>query len=1264
MPPISDISIRLRIEDDGAVRVVESTRQAIERLSGTTTAAEGSFSRLARGVIVANQAWELLGRVSGVVTSALRATIAAADEQDRATARLAATLRATGQASADYLRELQAQAAAYQRLTVHGDEAVNNVQRLLVQFGAQRQQIEPLTRMVLDLASAYDMSIDAMAELVGGALGGRLDGLLRTLRLRADEGASAQEKWSQVIDAWRRTMGQAEAEASTFGGRMAQVRGAIAEALEQIGAIVTRSTAVTGALAQIRDAFFTLADAISQAVTGERGRIDEVLARALGRVAEAVRGVASQIAQDPQSIVAGLERAVAAAENLAMALGKVMIAAERISAALSSPAIGSLAILGGGSLTGALLGGLFGGPAGALVGGLSGLGISAPLALFLPGGGMQPGAAQPVQPALTEPPPFTPAAPMSPIPEAVAASIQRTGAAAAEAAQDTSRFADALSAIRVRSTDAAKAAEDLRVQWEQVTDVISQADRTRAETAREIAAAHVERARALLERAQTMGPEEQRAAMAAVRQAMEEQLRVEESLLQAERERLETAIQLAQVMPTVFDPRVVEAWAARVEQIDATMGILRERVDRTLEGLDRARAAAVDVVEIIGGSVSRAVTARIAGGGVGDIGLVLRDSLLVSVSDIVGSALAEQSRALKAQGAGVLTRLGAGITGALVQGGIAQALAGMVSGSASAAPVLAALAGALGLGAITGGTLATLTGASSLASTLGISLSTLGAAAGGLGLAALIAGPIMMATGPGTTRFGQFDAGRSVLSVGAGAAAGAALGSIIPGIGTAIGAAIGGLLGALTSLFGASQTTAEDRALRAIETVMEKAGLSRRIVFRDESGRIVEGPRLADTVIGRDVERLIGMRDRGNLAGLIAAIERRPAQEIGAVQAAVQVPAMVFGRAMGLADPAALGNTIANMTLALGRGAREAEEWLLRAAQAAGIDFRGALVAVHDQFERGQLSASQLEVAVAEIARLFGDELPPGFDVARIAMRQLDAASQSLDLRRLIQQLDQVSQAGARAAEGLAGAIRALAITPDDQLRDAQTAFAERIGQVLTDAIADVSLAGITDQMRRVVGDVFAAIQAGDAEAVRSATQALFDFARGLQLIPPQLRAILDALQGPARAQALLAEADRQRERIRQIELARMSPAAQRATILQEQQQALAALRQASGVAAIDRARIVEQRSTELLQLAGQFAAGSAQRRFLEQQALTGLRESERVLREQAAIEQQRFEEQIRAQAENTAALRENTAALRAQLPVRRPGHRTGRATA
>ncbi|PJF45470.1 MAG: hypothetical protein CUN48_18720, partial [Candidatus Thermofonsia Clade 3 bacterium] len=124
-------------------------------------------------------------------------------------------------------------------------------------------------------------------------------------------------------------------------------------------------------------------------------------------------------------------------------------------------------------------------------------------------------------------------------------------------------------------------------------------------------------------------------------------------------------------------------------------------------------------------------------------------------------------------------------------------------------------------------------------------------------------------------------------------------------------------------------------------------------------------------VIGRDVERLIAIPDRGNLAGLISAIERRPPQDIQAVQAAVQVPAMIFGRAIRLLDPSALGNTIVNMTLALGRGAREAEEWLLRAAQAAGIDFKGALVAVHDQFERGQLSASQLEVAVAEIARLF-----------------------------------------------------------------------------------------------------------------------------------------------------------------------------------------------------------------------------------------------------------------------------------------------------
>ena len=87
------------------------------------------------------------------------------------------------------------------------------------------------------------------------------------------------------------------------------------------------------------------------------------------------------------------------------------------------------------------------------------------------------------------------------------------------------------------------------------------------------------------------------------------------------------------------------------------------------------------------------------------------------------------------------------------------------------------------------------------AGSLGSAASALSGAAAGLGLGALISGDKALVDG------------KSMYSVGGGAAAGAALGSVVPVVGTAVGALLGGIVGGLANQFGKSPKKIDDEGL-------------------------------------------------------------------------------------------------------------------------------------------------------------------------------------------------------------------------------------------------------------------------------------------------------------------------------------------------------------------------------------------------------------------------------------------------------------------
>jgi hypothetical protein len=578
----------------------------------------------------------------------------------------------------------------------------------------------------------------------------------------------------------------------------------------------------------------------------------------------------------------------------------------------------------------------------------------------------------------------------------------------------------------------------------------------------------------------------------------------------------------------------------------------------------------------------------------------------------------------------------AGITSGLLGFGLQGALSGRD-------PLLLAAASALlGGGAMLGGTAATVTGASALASALGISTATLGAAAGGLGILALAARPFLLGRGEGTLRL-TGEPTSTALGTLAGGASGAGIGLLAGGpLGAIVGGAIGAIFGGVMGAFGLGRRTQEDIALRGIEQIMQRAGLPRRVVFASETGEIREGVRLADTVIGRDLDRLLGMRDRGNLGAVLAAIERRTPQERAQVREAAR-PAEIIGRALGLADPQALANTIANLTLALGRGSSEAIEWVKRVKDAAGIDFIGAFRAVHDAFESGKIGADDLRGELDLVTTLFRDDLGPGIDVTAIALAHLDEATQSLDLEGTVREVHALSAAAKSAQSSIASAVAQLVKSAAeartvDQARNALAQFFAAIGDQLVEVATAKLLVPLSSQIDAIVE---AAMQGRDVAPLLS------DIFGAIADALPGLRGIVDLFRGPQLAQAFRSRADEIRSIIEQIDA--RQDRLRIPELRGDLSRAVAALMGADADTIEQRSDDVVRIAQRLLQVAQAFAPGSVMRLQLEGDARRALELAEQRLRDTADAEERRMEALTR----NTSAIERLTDVIeRAQQPA------------
>lgn len=208
-----EVIIELLTKGDSKVAVQELQKvQAAEKQADS----ESKKSKDSLGASVASLAGKYLAWTAVLAggTKLVKDSLTAYDQKRAAIDRLNGTLRAGGQFTEDYSEEIQNLAGSLQSLTNVSSNAITDASRILITFGAQRNEVERLTRATLDMAAAgFDLQSSATA--IGAALNGNFSPATRILKIELDENATRAEKLETVL----RTLEQ------RFGGLAQATRG-------------------------------------------------------------------------------------------------------------------------------------------------------------------------------------------------------------------------------------------------------------------------------------------------------------------------------------------------------------------------------------------------------------------------------------------------------------------------------------------------------------------------------------------------------------------------------------------------------------------------------------------------------------------------------------------------------------------------------------------------------------------------------------------------------------------------------------------------------------------------------------------------------------------------------------------------------------------------------------------------------------------------------------------------------------------------------
>lgn len=186
------------------------------------------------------------------VGATAKAIVDATVKQEAAVKQLEARLKSTGGVAGFTSQELQTMASSMQNLTTFGDEAVIEMQSLLLTFTNIRGEIfERATPAILDMATAMGTDLKGASIQLGKALNDPVKGVgaladagvqftekqQATIKALVDTGNTAKAQEIILAELETQFGGAAAAAADTFGGALQQVQNAFGDLLEADGGL-------------------------------------------------------------------------------------------------------------------------------------------------------------------------------------------------------------------------------------------------------------------------------------------------------------------------------------------------------------------------------------------------------------------------------------------------------------------------------------------------------------------------------------------------------------------------------------------------------------------------------------------------------------------------------------------------------------------------------------------------------------------------------------------------------------------------------------------------------------------------------------------------------------------------------------------------------------------------------------------------------------------------------------------------------------------
>ncbi len=179
-------------------------------------------------------------------------------EAERSVAKLNAALQSTNQFTPETSKQFQALAEQLAQVSAYADEAILNVIAKLIAMGARTQDVDRLTKAILNLSTLMDRDLNRATLAFTQALNGNV-GALKAAGVQIDETRFFTEQLNDALQQIeRRAGGQTAASVETLGGRFEQMKKNVGEVKEALGGLTLEAI----------DPFTTAANKAAKSLTG------------------------------------------------------------------------------------------------------------------------------------------------------------------------------------------------------------------------------------------------------------------------------------------------------------------------------------------------------------------------------------------------------------------------------------------------------------------------------------------------------------------------------------------------------------------------------------------------------------------------------------------------------------------------------------------------------------------------------------------------------------------------------------------------------------------------------------------------------------------------------------------------------------------------------------------------------------------------------------------------------------------------------------